>query len=68
MSTKSLNRDVLKNRFIVSFKMLCGRYQYIVEDYVVNCHDNYLQIKVYYCFTIVSYNGLLYYLKFRWCL
>ena len=31
MSTKSLNQDVLKNRLILSFKMLCGSYQYIVE-------------------------------------
>jgi hypothetical protein len=44
MSTKSLNQDVLKNRFILSFKMLSGRYQCIVEDYYVNCIDKYLQI------------------------
>jgi len=45
MSTKLLNQDVLKNRFILSFKMLCGRYQYIVEEYFLNCIDNYLQIQ-----------------------
>jgi hypothetical protein len=45
MSTKSLIQNVLKNRFILTFKMLCGRYQYIVEDYSVNCIDKYLQIQ-----------------------
>jgi len=33
MSTKSLNQEVAYNRFILSFKMLYGRYQYIVENY-----------------------------------
>ena len=33
MSTKSLNQEVLNNRFMLSFKMFYGKYQYIVENY-----------------------------------
>jgi len=42
MNTKPLYQEIIYNPFTLSFKLLYGGYQYIVENYYVNCIDKYL--------------------------
>ena len=61
MSTKSLNQEVLNNRFMLSFKMLYGKYQYIVENYWQVSSNSKVAIVSLVCLKMA------YYLIFRWC-
>ena len=68
---KQLNQEFIENCLILSFKcFFSGRYQHLVEKYSDSCGQKTKdsicnKIFVDYCFTAMSYHGLVHYLIFR---